>query len=361
MMRALFVCPNLDGGGAERHWSILVARLRLHGIQVSVATLDGRGQFFSQMEQSGVPAVCFADRGRRAPVAALRSLRASGADVIVTRGTSAHGLGMLATRTGSTKWVVNWHRPDGLPLLPRRALILRRILPLAAAVIAVSDSQISELCALGVRKEAIQVIHNGTDVRDASIERSRIRRELDVSEPDVVVLLAGRLETQKRVDLFIESIALAQRDDSSIVGLVAGDGPLERQLRVQAAATGADVRFLGRREDMPEIIAASDALAVTSEREALPYIILEAMAGGLPIVATSVGAIPEVVTSGVGITVPPGDPHAFASALRELAADSGLRSILGAGGQARQRQLFSAEAMCESYAAAILRVGNGLT
>ena len=144
-MRALFVCPNLKAGGAERHWSILLPGLRARGIQVSLATLDGRGEFFSPLEQAGVPAACFAGRGRRAPISALRSLRGSGADVIVTRGTSAHGLGMLAARGRPAKWVVNWHRPDGLPLGTRRTLIMRRILPLADAVLAVSESQVPEL------------------------------------------------------------------------------------------------------------------------------------------------------------------------------------------------------------------------
>ncbi len=87
---------------------------------------------------------------------------------------------------------------------------------------------------------------------------------------------------------------------------------------------------------MPQIIAASDILALTSDREALPYVVLEAMAGGLPIVATAVGALPEVVSSDVGIIVPPGDPVALATAFEKLAADGTLRSALGAAGQARQ-------------------------
>src|ERR1700684_4298012 len=129
-MRAIFLCPNLQGGGAERHWSILLPGLRSLGIEVSLVTLDGCGEFFSVLEQEGIPATCFGDRGRRATAAALRSLRASDADVIVTRATSADGLGMLAARMRPTKWIANWHRPDGLPLAPRRGLLLRGILPL---------------------------------------------------------------------------------------------------------------------------------------------------------------------------------------------------------------------------------------
>jgi glycosyltransferase involved in cell wall biosynthesis len=360
-MRSLFLCPNMNGGGAERHWSILLPGLRNLGIGVSLATLDGRGEFFSVLEAAGVPATCFADRGRRGSAAALRSLRAGDADVIVTRATSAHGLGMLAARCGPAKWIVNWHRPDGLPLSARRTLILRCILPRADAVIAVSESQIPELLALGVSRGAVQVIHNGTDLPDIRASRADVRRKLGLSDGEVAVLFAGRLEAQKRADIFIESLALAQREHPSVVGLIAGNGALESELRRQAQDTAANVRFLGRREDMPELIAAADVLALTSDREALPYIVLESMAGGLPIASTSVGAVPEIVTPGVGLTVPPGDTRAFAEALGKLAADSALRSALGAAGQAQQRRLFSAEAMCKSYAAAILRVADGVS
>ena len=307
-MKAIFLCPNLQGGGAERHWSILLPGLRDLGFEVSLATLDGRGEFFSLLERDGVPATCFADRGRRASVTALRSLRAADADVIVTRATSADGLGMLAARNRPTKWIANWHRPDGLPLAPRRRLLLRGILPLADAVIAVSDSQVPELQGFGIRRDSIHVIHNGTDFADAGTDRAAKRSELGLADGEVAVLLAGRLEPQKRVDAFIDSLVLAQRDHPSIVGLVAGSGPLEGELRRQAEDAEVRVRFLGRREDMPQVIAAADILALTSDREALPYIVLEAMAGGLPVVATATGAVPEVVTSEVGIVVPPVTP-----------------------------------------------------
>ncbi len=360
-MKAIFLCPNLQGGGAERHWSILLPGLRDLGIEVSLVTLDGRGEFYSVLQRAGIPTTSFADRGRRRSVAALRSLRAAEADLIITTATSADGLATLATRGRTTKWVSNWHHPDGLPLARRRVLILRGILPLADAVIAVSDSQVTELLDYGVRRDSIHVIYNGTDFADGCVNRPNTRRQLGLAETEMAVLLAGRLEKQKRVDLFIESLALAQQEHPSIVGLVAGSGPLEADLRRQAEDAAVNVRFLGRRQDMQDIIGAVDALALTSDQEALPYIVLEAMAGSRPIVATSVGALPEVVTPEVGIIVPPRDVKAFAAALGKLADDSTLRSALGAAAQDRQKRRFSADAMCKSYADAILRIANGAT
>jgi glycosyltransferase involved in cell wall biosynthesis len=355
-MRALFVCPNLNGNGAERHWSILLPGLNRREIGVSLATLDGRGEFFAELVRDRIPARCFADSGARAYPQALRAMRRSRQDVIVTRGTSAHGLAMIASRRSRTKWVVNWHRPSGLELTPRRTLILRQILGSADAVIAVSESQIAELSRFGVRDEAIRVIHNGTDFATADGARERLRQELGVGEQNVVVLLAGRLDAQKRVDVFIDAITVAQRQNPSVVGLIAGAGSLESTLRGRADASGANVRFLGRREDMPAVLAAADTLALTSDREALPYIVLEGMASGLPVIATRVGAVPEVVTADVGITTPVGDVGSLADAMLSLAGDPARRSQLGEGARRKQRGSFSADAMCDAYARALQEI-----
>ncbi len=358
-MRVLFLCPNLNTGGAERHWSILLPGLRSRGLSVGLATLDGRGPFFSDLEQAGIPAVSFADRGRRGTAVALRSLRTTNADVIVTRATSADGLAMLATLGRPAKWIVNWHRPAGVPLAPRRVLMLRSILSLADAVLGVSEAQIPELLGYGVRRDTIRVIPNGTDFPDMTDRRGEKRQELGLAEGEVAVLFAGRLEPQKRPDIFIEALALAQREHPQLAGLIAGAGPLEADLRRQAQEAAVNVRFLGRRDDMPEIVAAADVLALSSDQEALPYVVLEAMAVGRPVVATRTGSLPEVVTPAVGVITALGDVPEFAAALAKLAADGALRSALGAAGRDRQRRLYSADAMCDAYADAILRVFSG--
>src|SRR5579863_1911798 len=357
-MRVLFLCPNLSGGGAERHWSILLPGLAARGIGVSLATLDGRGAFFTTLEQAGIPTRCFAGAGARVYPSVLREIRRSHPDVVVTRATSAHGLAMLATRSSHMKWVVNWHRPDGLQLSPRRVLILRQILGSADAVLAVSGSQSAELQSFGVRRDVIRVIHNGTDFPATRSARARLRREFGIGDDEVAFLLAGRLDRQKRGDVFIDALARAQRQDRSIVGLIAGAGPLEPELRLQAQERGARVSLLGRREDVPEVMSAADALALTSDQEALPYVVLEGMASGLPVIATSVGAIPEVVTTDVGITAPAGDAGAVAAAMLSLAADPARRAQLGEAAQRKQHDLFSADAMCDAYARALREIAG---
>ena len=107
---------------------------------------------------------------------------------------------------------------------------------------------------------------------------------------------------------------------------------------------------------MPDVIGAADVIALTSDREALPYIVLEGMASSLPVIATRVGAVPEVVTADVGITSPVGDPGSLAASMLSLAADPAQRLRLGEGARRKQREFFSADAMCDAYARALQEI-----
>jgi glycosyltransferase involved in cell wall biosynthesis len=348
-MRVLFLCPNLQAGGAERHWSILLPELARRGVGVSVATLDGRGPFYEKLEAAGIPARCFAVGGVRDYESVAVALRRASPDVIVTRATSAHGLGVLATKGRRTSWVVNWHRPAGLPLPRRRSIALRAVLPAADSVIAVSQSQVEELDRFGVKQPSIRVIPNGTDFSPRSSDRERMRTALGIAEHEVVVLSAGRLDPQKRVDRFIDAVTKAQRTNESIVGLIAGSGSLAADLKSRAESAGTNVRFLGRREDMPGVLAAADMLCLTSDSEALPYVVLEAMASRLPVIATRTGALPEVITQETGVTIQLGDLEALSEAIEMLARDANLRRKMGASGMRRQQHLFSAGPMADAY------------
>jgi len=354
--RVLFVCPNLQAGGAERHWSILLPLLVSHGFDVRLLTLDGRGPFYDALQAAGIPVTCARSATGRLTTygRATWRLARDPADVIVSRGTSAEGIAAVAQTVRACAWVVNWHHPSGLVLAARRRAILRGVMPRADAVVAVSASQLSELAALGVRRASISVIPNGSDFRPASEQRDTVRAALGVQSAEVAVLLVGRLEPQKRVDLFVDAIATVQRRRHAVVGLIAGSGPDADKLMTRAIEAGARVRFLGRRDDMPGVMAAADVLCLTSETEAAPFAVLEAMASGLPVVATNVGSLPELVVDGeTGLLVEPGAVGPVATALIELTADPARLRQMGLAGRARQHDLFSAEVMADKYAAVI--------
>jgi glycosyltransferase involved in cell wall biosynthesis len=141
--------------------------------------------------------------------------------------------------------------------------------------------------------------------------------------------------------------------------VLVGDGPEDAALRRQAQRLDIVERvvFLGFRTDIPELLSSCDLFVLPSMLEGLPLSILEAMAAGRAVVATTVGGIPEAVENGItGVLVPPRDPSALAKAIRNLLADPLLASRMGAAGKARVNQHFSVTAMTQRVAQTYLEV-----
>jgi glycosyltransferase involved in cell wall biosynthesis len=182
--------------------------------------------------------------------------------------------------------------------------------PLCDWTVAVSEAVAERhVRARAVRESKLRVIPNGIDTsryRPDPEERARVRGELGLGD-DFVWLAVGRLMWKKDYGTLFRALPGG-------VLLVAGSGPDEKELR--ASAPG-NVRFLGQRDDVAALMAAADALVLSSVVEGLPLALLEAAASGLPIVATDVGGVKEVVQD---YLVPPGDPVALGEAMQRLMA-----------------------------------------
>jgi glycosyltransferase involved in cell wall biosynthesis len=168
--------------------------------------------------------------------------------------------------------------------------------------------------------------------------RAEARAALDVDGR--VLAAAGRLTAQKALDGALA--ALARVPDVRL--LVLGDGPERPRLEARAAALGVGgrTRFLGpgSRDDVIALFRAADAALVTSAWENLPHTLLEALAAGAPVIATSVGGIPEVVEDGKnGLLVPPGDIDALVTAIHRILGDDELRASLAASAAASVEEL----------------------
>lgn len=160
-------------------------------------------------------------------------------------------------------------------------------------------------------------------------------------EPPLLVSV-GRLKEPKDFSTLVR--ALARLDDVPHRALVAGDGPDREALEAEIAELGVAVELPGERRDVPELLAGADAFVLSSRSEGLPISILEAMSAGLPVVASAVGGVPELVVDGeTGLLVPPGDPEALADALGRLLGDAELRRRLGAAGRERAEREFGLE------------------
>lgn len=206
--------------------------------------------------------------------------------------------------------------------------------PLTTTVICVSESERRAGLAAGTcEPRRTHVIHNGVDV-------SRWPRARADGAPPVVVAV-GRLAAPK--DPLTLVAALARLEPGSFRALFVGDGPDRTVVAgaVDAAGLGGAVRLLGARDDLPGLLAGADVFVLSSRSEGFPLSVLEAMAAGLPVVASAVGGIPEAVIDGeTGLLVSPGDASALAVALRALLADGLRRRALGMAGCGRAAARF---------------------
>lgn len=177
-------------------------------------------------------------------------------------------------------------------------------------------------------------------------------RAENVIEPDAIVItVVGRLTEQKNHALLLRAFARLHSIQPLRL-LVVGDGELRQQLEQQAAESGisAKVRFLGLRADVPAILNASDIFVLPSRWEGNPLSVQEAMASGLPVVATTVGGVPELVENGVsGLLVPSEDEAALANALQTLIDHPHLRQQMGEAALIRARQRFDIRITVQQY------------
>jgi len=178
--------------------------------------------------------------------------------------------------------------------------------------------------------------------------RAEVRGELGVPEGDTLVLTVANLRPEKGYDVLLEAARLVDGHHLPIRFAAVGRGPLERALRERHRALGLDQRFtfLGQRDDVLRLLVGSDVFLLASRQEGLPVVLMEATSVGMPIVATAVGGVPQVLTDGTdGLVVPPGDPVALAAATERLAADPGLRERLGRAARERSA-MFDVAAAC---------------
>jgi glycosyltransferase involved in cell wall biosynthesis len=208
--------------------------------------------------------------------------------------------------------------------------------------IAVSDStRLDWVRRTYLARNRVTTIPNGVDSERfrRHAQKAEARRTLGLPGGDTLVLgCTGRLSPQKGLSYLLRAVAqLASRYPMLHVAL-AGDGPLAQALREEALALGIKerVHFLGFRSDVQPVLDAADVFVLPSLWEALPYSLLEAMAAELPVVATRVAGVPEVVAEGeTGLLVSPADPQALAGALEQLLDSPTLRRRMGQEGRRR--------------------------
>jgi len=206
----------------------------------------------------------------------------------------------------------------------------------------------------------LMVISNGIELSRFHPDRAardRVRAELGIAADAWVVGTVGRIATEKNQALLVRAMAPLLGPDARLI--VAGDGPLLPALTELVGSLGVAgfVHLLGARRDVPAVLNALDAFALSSDTEGLPLVVLEAMATGLPVVSTRVGGVPTVLDEGkTGFLVPVGDEAALRACLAGLAADPVARRASGDAARTAAVTRFSADRMQRDYLALYSRV-----
>jgi glycosyltransferase involved in cell wall biosynthesis len=355
--RVLQVVLSLNPGGTERLVLELVERLGA-SMPMAVCCLDDAGAWASTLEARGVS------------VHALR--RASGfqprlghaiadiaerheATVIHAHHYSPFVYSCLARRRSrNVRLVFTEHgRVSDAPPSAKRRLVNRLYFSrVPARVFAVSDDLRRHIVHEGFSAGRVGVIYNGIAVGDTPSPemRRRQRATLGISDDVSVVGTIARLDPVKDLGTLLRAVADARRT-RPIVALIVGDGTERAALETLSAELGLaeHVRFLGHRDDARDWLAACDVFVNSSLSEGVSLTILEAMAAGLPIVATAVGGTPEVVTPECGRLVPARSPAELARAILDIVGDPDAARRMGVAARARVCAHFTIERMVRQY------------
>lgn len=359
MLHVLQLIPTLDRSGAEKQLALLAQGLPRDRFRVEVAALTRLGPLEAELRESDVPVTLIGKRGKLDPMAfsrLTRFLREKQFDIVQTWLFAANVYGRLASRRAKVPVVLTTEMAVDLWKSRAHLALDRWLARDTDRIIGNSQAVVDFYQEAGIPAEKLVMIHSGiAEEEPTTIDPREVRRELGIAEDAPLLLFAGRLAEQKRVDDLIQALDLLQHVEPSLVTLIAGDGPLRSRLEDLAQAfdllNPGRVRFLGHRDDVPRLLAASDLLVLPSLYEGLPNIVLEAMRFRKAVVATSAPGTTEVVSDGkTGLLVPTRSPKELARALRTLVRDPELRSQLGEAGRARVETDFRVSAMIEQFA-----------
>lgn len=381
-VRALHLISNLDVGGAQEVVRSLAPALSRAGASVAVATMRD-GPLREPLEAAGIPVTVVRGRSRsmvgdprafgelrRIYDDLARVVDAHRSQVVQTHLMRSLDFLVLALSRRSYRPSVIWTfhnarldlRADQLPgrrwlLRPKRAGyrgLYRRASRAAAALVAVSDDVARAIDDdLRPVPGRLVTIPNGVEMeRYAGRAAPGARAEIGIPSGVPLLMCVAKMLEQKGHRHLIDALAAIGHGGEPIHVALLGDGPLREEIEARARSAGVvdRVHLLGTRPDVPRLLAAADGFVLPSLWEGLPMALLEAMAAGLPVIATSVSGTRQVVEDErTGLLVAPADSAELATAMQRLATDRGLRARLGAAARDHVRAEFSVDRQAERH------------
>jgi glycosyltransferase involved in cell wall biosynthesis len=349
--RVVHVALQLDTGGMEK----LLVEFARHANRACFAVrflcLGSRGPVAHEIEACGWPvtALNIPPGLRPSLVAQLAGLfRRWEVDVVHSHNTKPLLYAAPAARLAGTRRVLHTRHGQRFGASRRDTLLFRLAASLADRVVCVSNDSARLSRREGVAVHRIATVWNGIDVR-----------RFGYLGPAALgpAVMVGRLSPEKDVGTLLRAAACVVRTDPAFRLEIAGDGPCRSELERLACQLelGEKVRFLGEVKDIPTFLARASLFVLPSLTEGISLTLLEAMARGLPVVATRVGGNPEVVIeSETGLLVPPAAPEELAEAMRCLWRDPGRAVAFGQAGRRRIERHFDVRRMVGDYEALYL-------
>jgi sugar transferase (PEP-CTERM/EpsH1 system associated) len=368
-IKILHVLDSLGVGGMERVVIDVANGLDASEFDQAVCCLSRKGEAARHLRDQ---TRCI-DLGKGAaadyllPLKIARVIRTRRPDIVHSQSWSGVDAA-LATRLarGGVRLIHSEHGRN-LPYIHfepwKRKLARRALYHAADAVFAISGEVRDYYCReTGFPPAQMTVIQNGIDLRRiAGADSTRVRAELGLAATDFVIGTVARLDATKDTHTLVRAFARlrAELPGLPLTLLVVGDGPERPTLERYAGEHGLSdaVRFTGVRHDVPRLLHAMDLFALSSLSEGLPITALEAMAASLPIVATRVGALPELVEEGAtGFLVDPKQADAMAAQFARLATDRAAARQFGAAARRKVEREYSLDRMLRQYAELYARV-----
>jgi glycosyltransferase involved in cell wall biosynthesis len=353
-----FLTSGLTRGGAETQLVRVARELRGRGWRVEVICLSGPAAFVDELAASEIPVLYLGMGGaklRLSPlVRLLRHLRVSRPDALVCFMYHANIVGRVIGRLARVPAIVASIRNERMNHRVQE-LVERITEPLSSCVTTNSDRVAANLVRRGVVSRArICVIPNCLDAGpDAAVDREGLRSELGAASEDFLWLAAGRLHDQKDFPRLLRALEIVRAERGRVGLAIAGDGPLLGSLEDEARRLQLSdcVKFLGLRGDLRALMRCADGFVLSSAWEGLPNVLMEAALSALPVVATQVGGVGELVQDGdTGVLVVPSDTEALAAGmLRMMALPRDRRTEMAERGGAVVRSRYGVESVIDRW------------
>jgi L-malate glycosyltransferase len=337
-------------GGTERQMIELIQRLDRTRFDVHVACFQREGAWLRRAEDCA-PVTAFPISGFARPATLARAAgfarwcRARRIAVLQTCDLYANSFGLPAAALAGVPVRIGSRRELVPDKTPGQIALQRQAYRCAHAIVANSRAAARQLESEGLPAHIVRVIPNGVSVEGFNARPFAGR-------PIRTILTVANLRTEKAHEVLLAAAAQLRPRYPQLQFLIAGDGPRAAALGALAQKLGVDtcVTFLGHREDVPALLARGDAFVLPSRSEAFPNGVIEAMAAGLPVVASGVGGLLDLVDEGrTGLLVRPDDPAALAAALESLILSPARAEAMGACAREEVARRYSFDRMVRGF------------